>query len=199
MTPHQINKLRRAENLKSRIINTIGVKGVVQLAKDGILPHYIISNPITKEETMWFSSNEVNTWFSENCCRHNNGHFVQRYNFSYFNDPQYIVGANRDGVPKELLQVNELYSFPLGTVYSASGIYFLCLDKKIQYIGQSTVLSQRIHTHLTEKEKTFSHIYFITCPENQLNDLERELIKRFNPPLNGKPKNKKKIRGRYQK
>jgi hypothetical protein len=179
-----ITKLKSAENCKGKLKDVCGPSGLIQLAKDGAIPHYILTNPLTGEATYWFEQTEVNQWYALNFARYNQGFFVQRYHFTHFSDQEYIINSNNKNVPEELRQISGLFSFPLGQTSAASGIYFLCYEGKIQYVGQAKILMSRISSHLSENIKKFSHVYFITCPEKQLTELEGALIRHFHPPLN---------------
>jgi len=73
---------------------------------------------------------------------------------------------------------------PIGNVFTTSGIYFLCLDGKIKYVGQAENVSVRVYTHYKEGIKNFDSVFFISCPKNQLFELENSLIKYFRPEYN---------------
>lgn len=177
----EANKLKRIEDCKGRLKEMVGDEGVLQLARDGVCPHYILTNPITKEETLWFVPSEINDWFDNNFVRYNEGYFTPKYDFLYFNkDLNKISGV----VPDELLRIKDLYELPLQHICTPPGIYFLCKGKSIQYIGQASSVSGRILTHISEGLKDFDAVYFISCPINRLNELESALIRYFAPPLN---------------
>jgi len=176
-----INKLRRVEDCKGRLKEIVGDEGVLQLAKDGICPHYILTNPLTKEETIWFLPSELNQWFQDNFARYDSGGFVQEYNFVHFDRE---LNSPKGEVPVELCKIKELYEIPIQYVNTPPGIYFLCKGGKIQYIGQATNVANRVKAHVSEGVKDFDSVFFITCPVGNLNALESSLIKYFKPEAN---------------
>ena len=64
-----------------------------------------------------------------------------------------------------------------------SGIYFLCEQGQVVYIGQSVRLGSRVNTHRSDG-KDFDRIFFLPWPRFDLNRLEAALIKILHPPLN---------------
>lgn len=177
----EANKLKSVAECKGRLKELVGDDGILQLAKDGICPHYVITNPLTKEETIWFIPSELNEWLDSNYVRYNEGYFTQKYEFITFNENEYRAYGE---VPKELSKISNLYHLPIKDIKTPPGIYFLCKGNEIQYIGQSSNISQRVITHLTEGLKEFENVYFITCPINRLTEVETALIRYYNPPLN---------------
>jgi|694.fasta_scaffold79329_2 hypothetical protein len=177
----ETNKLRKIQDCKGRLKEIVGDEGVLQLAKDGICPHYIITNPITKEESIWFIASEINEWFDKNFVNYRDGLFVQNYTFLHFNKELHKV---RGQIPEELSRIKELYHLPMENISTPPGIYFLCKNNKIQYIGQAGNVANRVITHITEGLKDFDSVYFISCSINRLTELESSLIRYFQPELN---------------
>lgn len=64
-----------------------------------------------------------------------------------------------------------------------TGIYFLYLRGKLQYIGQAVDVYARIAVH--RREKTFDEAKFLACTREELNDWEGFFIRLLEPPLNG--------------
>ncbi len=175
------NKLRRVEDCKGRLKEIVGNEGVIQLAKDGICPHYKITNPLNGEESIWFIPSELNNWFENNFIKYNEGHFTPNFTFIHFNKELHNVKGN---IPEELSKIKNLYSLPLEHISTPPGVYFLCKNDKIKYIGQASNVSNRIITHIQEGIKDFDCVYFITCPINRLTEIESSLIRYFQPSLN---------------
>lgn len=63
------------------------------------------------------------------------------------------------------------------------GVYFLLDNNKIVYIGKSTNIISRVSEH-AKKGRSFSHYYAIPCSPDSVNDLEKEMIRRFMPEQN---------------
>lgn len=66
------------------------------------------------------------------------------------------------------------------------GIYFLCDEGDVVYVGQSKSPNVRVLTH--KKDKKFTHVFFIPCPESELDILESKFIYSLMPRLNGNHK-----------
>jgi hypothetical protein len=175
------SKLKRIQDCKGRLKEIVGDEGVLQLAKDGICPHYIITNPITMEESIWFIPSEINNWFDSNYINYRNSAFVQNYTFVHFNKDMHKASGS---IPDELCKIKELYHLPIEHISTPPGIYFLCKDGVIKYIGQASNIANRVITHVTEGLKDFDSVFFITCSINRLTELESSLIRYFQPELN---------------
>jgi excinuclease UvrABC nuclease subunit len=63
-----------------------------------------------------------------------------------------------------------------------SGIYFLCKDNKVVYIGQSKDVTNRVNGHIGFKE--FDSVTAMLVPEGLLDEVEKYWIKRIKPELN---------------
>jgi hypothetical protein len=175
------NKLRKIQDCKGRLKEIVGDEGVIQLAMDGICPHYVLTNPLTKEESIWFVPSELNYWFEENFIRFQQGNFTPNYQFTYFSKDDCLATGE---IPDELHKIQDLYQIPIEHISTPPGIYFLCKGKKIQYIGQATNVASRIVTHIKEGLKDFDKVLFITSPIRRLTEVETALIRYFRPPLN---------------
>jgi hypothetical protein len=89
-----------------------------------------------------------------------------------------------------LLREHEIveHAVPVGTV---CGVYFLVYEKRVVYVGQSTNVFSRIHTHA--QDKTFDSYVYIPCEISMLDKLESLYIHFLSPPLNGNLHNGNKI------
>lgn len=98
-------------------------------------------------------------------------------------DKSYEV-AERQKLPAELILMKNIYHYKVdGAKMSApSGIYFLYKDNKLQYIGQSTCVTERIAAHIGLKD--FDDAYFIPVSIEDLDHVETYLITIHKPPLN---------------
>jgi hypothetical protein len=70
-----------------------------------------------------------------------------------------------------------------------TGIYFLCRDGALLYIGQSVNVGARIADHYRRYE--FNSVFFLPWPQDDLNRMEAALIRTLRPTLNGKSVNGK--------
>lgn len=174
-------KLKTLQDCKGRIKSIMTDEEILSLCNDGIIPHYIITNPVTKQESVWFIASELNEWFDGNHIHYRESNFTPSYQFLSFDREQMKVTG---GLPDELCKISDIYQLPMEFINTPPGIYFLCKDNKIQYIGQAKNVMNRITTHIMEGVKDFDAVYFITCPINRLLELESSLIRFYQPPLN---------------
>lgn len=178
-----ITHLKRADQLKNKLIELVGEKGLIQLAKDGTCPHYILVNPITNENNYYFLATELNEWFVKNYASRIDSTFSSKIDFVFFNKEDHKIKTYHE-VPTELCKIKNLFELPIENIKSPSGIYFLCKNSVIQYIGQAVSINNRVGNHLKDGLKDFNKVFFITCPEANLFSLETALIRYFKPPLN---------------
>lgn len=176
-----VRNLKTAKEIRGRFRDHISDDELYQLAKDNMCPHYRFINPVTKSEIIYFISQEIREWTEK--------HFLRGYKGTDFKPHQFIYLTNDYApslheIPIELLKINGLQKLPLEFINTPSGIYFLCRNKKIVYIGQAINIAGRICSHLTEKRKEFDSCFFICCPVNKLNEIEGSLITHYKPEYN---------------
>lgn len=63
-----------------------------------------------------------------------------------------------------------------------SGVYFLCCQDEVVYIGQSTNIPARIGQH--RGDKTFDRAYWMPVPAHRLDEVEGAMIRHYRPRLN---------------
>ena len=85
-------------------------------------------------------------------------------------------------LPKELSTFDACFEVPIEKF--TYGIYFLYLDEKLVYIGQSADMFGRVSTHLKSKKNSFNKCYFFPCDKENLSLFESALITYLSPPLN---------------
>jgi hypothetical protein len=179
-----ISNLKKAQDIKGKIKEFLTTEQMEQLAAESRIPHYVLTNPVTNETVYCFNSAEINEWLS-NYLVYNPCKIEQSLNFLKF-DITHHKAPKEDSVPLELSLIKNLYKLPLENISTPPGIYFLCQQGKIVYVGQSVNVAQRIVTHMTEKQKEFDEIYFIPCHPNNLNTFEAALIRFFAPKYNAR-------------
>jgi len=86
-------------------------------------------------------------------------------------------------IPLELTGISDLKEIVINKI-NESGIYFLCKNKEIVYIGKSLNITQRIGIHLFENEKDFDEVFYILYKKNTLDIIEFSLIRHFQPKYN---------------
>ncbi len=85
-------------------------------------------------------------------------------------------------LPLELRSVGKV--FDVSSNLLPTGVYFLYLGGKLQYIGQSIEPASRLSQH-RHSGKVFDRAYIIPVPAFELDRVEGALIRHFRPPLNG--------------
>lgn len=176
-----IAKLRTAEELRGKLVESLGIATIHELANDGIMPHYRITNPKTQETGLLFVQEEVNAWIGDNLTVYEKGYIVPEWRFFYFDRSQYPVVAE---VPEELAAVADLRQLPLTDLATPPGIYFLCKGKQIRFIGRSTDITKRIIDHQKEGDIDFDAVFFLQCPVHRLTALHESLVKYLKPAQN---------------
>lgn len=184
------SRLKKADQLKGKISQIMTPEEIEKLAKDGSIPHYILTNPLTGEHTYLFGSQEINDWFNYTCITKVNGEVISNLqNFPLLRSVEDYI-ANKGKVPEELMCMREVYRMPVEKIIAVPGIYFLCLGNKVVYIGQSTCIQHRISTHIQQRQKQFTDVFYIIVPVNFLDRYESSLIRYFRPEYNVSSKGK---------
>lgn len=80
-------------------------------------------------------------------------------------------------LPKALEEIEELVEVP---AMHPPGVYFLCQENQVVYVGQSNNPSARIAQHQADKQ--FNRVFMI--PTNNLDVVETMYIKKFKPKYN---------------
>lgn len=175
----QIDKLKRADQIKGKVMEFMTGDDLIGLAKLSEIPHYIVTNPFTKKDVYCFLQEEINEWF-RSFVKKRNRTVAPAITFSYPELPP-SIHAN-DIVPPGLTTIKGLRKMPMSAFYTPPGIYFLCLGPEIVYIGQAINVAKRLTSHMGEKD--FDSVYFISCHIEQLIPLESSLIRYYKPCLN---------------
>lgn len=142
---------------------------LTELAEAGLAPHYRIDGgpPL-------FYVNEIKNWIAAELTHHQPGKPVDLLVASRPSD------ASLERRPDSLAQLENLKEIPCP--HLGPGIYFLCVDAELRYIGQSINPFSRIGQH--SKVKKFSRVFFLPCPASELDTLERKFIAMLQPPDN---------------
>jgi excinuclease UvrABC nuclease subunit len=88
---------------------------------------------------------------------------------------------------KVLIDSSDIIDAKYKIVPPITGIYFLILNTDIVYVGQSTDVEFRVHSHRRRGEKVFDSFYCVSCDPEKLDILEAEYIVQFNPRYNTSP------------
>jgi hypothetical protein len=174
-----LNRLRKADECKGFIRKVISPQQLVELAKNKVCPHYLVMNPSTKEEHYYFIPSELEEWLVQNHIKLIDGSFFPEIKFLEFTPIKPI-----NEIPLEISAIKDLFEIPFEAINTPPGIYFLCLNNMIQYIGQAINIGNRVIHHFKEDKIPFNSIYWIQCPLNRLDALEAALIRKLKPAYN---------------
>ena len=90
------------------------------------------------------------------------------------------------------MRVEELQFTDLIPVRKLRGVYLLWKDGEVVYVGQSESIQQRVSTHLADPKKYFNAVSYAVVETGDLNQLEADLIVKYDPYLDhGLPRNTK--------
>lgn len=178
----ELNKLRSANELKGSVTRYLTPKQINELATNRSIPHYELINPLTGMTSAWFIREEVEGWLIN--------YFV-KYDFKLmpeiilvnFAEDDYKIHPT-DIVPAALSFVKPLYKLPIKNLNTPPGVYFLCHQNEIVYVGMAANIGSRFLKHKGENKKEFDSVYFICCHLDQLSKIEAACIKHFKPKYN---------------
>lgn len=176
----EVNKLKKADQIRGKVTEFLSPEDFLKLVEMEEVPHYILTNPLTKENIICFLQSDIDDWF-QNYVQFRNQKIAPQINFNRNERAKFKICPLND-VPPGLASIRELQQIPFSAFDSPSGIYFLCKGPEIMYIGQAQSVFIRVSTHKREKE--FDAVYFIPCHIEQLTPLETALIHFYQPKLN---------------
>ncbi len=153
MMPEKLPVVRYAESLPSNLLNAeelseffssmnviLSPQRLIELADAYVIPHYRVDNgpPV-------FQTSECRKWVGNN--------LTQRVDGSPTPITYRVIG--RPGIPlKDCPSCLSQISDRLLDVSSLrlSGVYFLCVEGEVVYVGQAVNVATRIAAHLVAKE-----------------------------------------------
>src|SRR5690242_18649260 len=101
-----VNKLRTLQELRGKVIQLFSREQIMEFADKKLIPHYILTNPVTREEYILFSQDEVNSWLLGHV-QQVNFKMEQELNFIYFEFEKYLVSPT-DKIPAGLHAIKNL-------------------------------------------------------------------------------------------
>ncbi len=145
---------------------------IIKYAQDGLAPHVRLDGKI------FFMKSHIIRWLRENVLQIHEGKSLEPV-------PVLVTKVFPKDVPAKL----QLAAKRLIEVQHTVGVYFLCHNDEVVYVGQSIDVGSRIRQH-TDKE--FTRAFCLPCPEDHLNRVEAAFIALFRPKYNvGKKSNGK--------
>jgi hypothetical protein len=87
-------------------------------------------------------------------------------------------------IPLAIAEITDLQVLQING--AQPGVYFLCFEEEVVYVGKSKIVLNRILTHLAEQTKEFDQqrIYFLPTPEKMLSKVEKDFIISLKPKYN---------------
>jgi len=141
-----------------------------ELAHAGLIPHYMIDG------VPHFYSKEAREWVANHLMTRCDG--AQSLNI--------IVAPpfpRAKDAPIALQSVPGLCE--IAAQAEICGVYFLCEADEVVYVGQSINPSHRVREHRKDRKK-FDRVFFLACPQSELDRVETEFILALEPALNGR-------------
>lgn len=172
-----VTSLLSAQEMSEKLKGVLSPDRLVELTAAGLLPCYDVDG-----KTM-FGAGETKEWINHNLVCRRPGRHVGNSLVTVVN----VTSPKKDfdTVPQELAMIaNSLIPICLQSSETAgmSGVYFLCHEKKVVYVGQSKNVFGRVGAHLGNK--TFDCVWFVRVPQSDLDYVEGELIHVLKPKYN---------------
>ncbi len=166
--------LKTAEEVSAET-GLISAKRLNDLAEGGFAPHFKIDGG-----QPMFKIAELKKWLAVNLVQKVEGKPL----------PETIkIGLQLNDLrklrklPHAFAEVTNIYD--ITGEYNRSGVYILCVNDEVQYIGQAVCVHNRVSSHDKCPSKHFNQVLFIPWAKDDLDRLEGALIRVLRPPLNG--------------
>jgi len=163
------DSLITAEDLAKKLRGLMTLEDIKYYAEHNWMPHYSYG-----AETQAFNFKEVTAWMRNNLYKHEG----KTLPINYVRLKHTPVAKNIiTEPPEEIKNESDLIQVPAGY---PPGVYFLCQDKDIVYVGQTGNLGSRLAQHL--QNKIFDKVYFI--PTENCGQVEADYIRKLKPMYN---------------
>jgi hypothetical protein len=163
------NSLITAEELAKKLRGLMTLEDIKYYAEHNWMPHYSYG-----AETKAFNFKEVANWMRNNLYKHEG----KTLPINYVRLKHTPIAKNIiTEPPEEIKNESDLIEVPAGY---PPGVYFLCQDKDIVYVGQTGNLGSRLAQHL--QDKIFDKVYFI--PTENCGQVEANYIRKLKPLYN---------------
>lgn len=167
------DSLKTAEEVSISIKNWISADRILELAESGYMPHYRIVG-----ESPRFKVTEVKNWLANNLVSECRGRNLPEVIRVVIPPPDLT-----DRPPTSISNVSNLTQLPKHGYQP--GVYFLCKEGEVIYVGQSISPSSRIATHVSERQKDFDRVYLLPTPMSELDQVEASFIHHLRPSQQG--------------
>jgi hypothetical protein len=172
-----ITSLISPKQMEMKLNGVVSAKRLLELAEAGACPHYTVDGEIM------FGRDETKEWVNHNMVVRHPGKHLGDGIISLVNVLPPAIPCS--DIPIELrvvagslipmsLQSAEMTKIP--------GVYFLCSEGKVVYVGQSGNVGVRVGQHFGAK--SFDTVFFIRVAPSDLDDVEGALIRKLTPKYN---------------
>lgn len=149
---------------------------ILELTQMRLIPHYLIDRT-----TPIYSLRRTKDWIAANLTEYIEGEQLP-LEITLISNGMYEIETDPANLPISIMDL-------AGLVYKVSpegcpGIYFLCLDRRVVYVGQSKNIYKRVSDHQTKGRYVFDRAYALPVPVRLLNETEGAFIRVLRPPYN---------------
>lgn len=171
-----ITRLRTAENISQALKGRISPEVLSDLALSGYAPHYRLGE---SQEPLFYLG-EIKEWVSKD--------YLTRFHARSLPHIVQVVSGGNDvkdlgSIPTSIRLIPGLMDITAASQL-ASGIYFMCLDGKVVYVGRSKSVGARLSQHRQDGRKVFDTIFYLPWPAHSIAKIEEELIRALKPEYN---------------
>jgi hypothetical protein len=163
--------------MSHKLKRSVTPERLLELAESGLAPHYTVDGQVM------FGPGETKEWVNHNLISRRPGKHIGNGIVTIVNVSS--QEKRPDAIPVELAAITEmLIPLSIQSVESIGvpGVYFLCHQQKVVYVGQSVNVFQRVGAHIGVK--SFDSVWFIRVPPTDLDFVEGELIRTLQPKYN---------------
>ncbi len=142
--------------------------------ESGHAPHVFYAN-----QGPLYQKAEITRWLKENLTQiHRSMKLPERLDICMS-----INERESGGIPISIASISTLCELTI--TGQVPGIYFLCRDSNVVYVGQSVCIFARVGQHFYQATKKFDRAFFLPCPKEDLNTIEKHFISTLDPEYNG--------------
>jgi hypothetical protein len=174
------------EDMSNRLRGVISAERLVELAEAGFAPHYTVDGQVM------FGCTETKEWVNHNLVVRHQGQHIGDGIITIINvippgGESPPAPTSLRGMAGKLIPI----SIKSAETVGCPGVYFLCHEGQVVYVGQSVNVFSRVGAHLGEK--SFDSAFFVRVPRSDLDYVEGALIRSLSPKYNGRTKNGKMV------
>lgn len=172
-----ITSLLTPSEMEAKLKGVITAERLVELAESRLAPHYTI------DERIMFGPGEMKEWLNHNMLIRHAGKHLGNGIITLVSVT--CPPSDEIKVPISLRAIAGMI-IPLSLQSSETpgmpGVYFLCSEGEVVYVGQSGNVFGRVGAHIGNK--TFDAVFFVRVPQSDLDYVEGELIRTLKPKYN---------------